>query len=74
MATSATTIAAGTGTPVCHAAPVTPDHPSPSTAAPGLPPWRSTTEAAEYGSRLLTGPTLTLRASSEADLALVEQW
>ena len=71
MATSATTIAAGRARAVCHAPPVTADPPR-EHGAPA--PWQSSTQAAEYGRRLLTGPAVAFRASSEADLAQLEQW
>ena len=61
------TIAAGAVGPVCHAAAVTSD-------APEQPAWQRSDDAAAYGSRVLTGPTLTLGASTEAHLALIERW
>jgi len=36
--------------------------------------WEQTAEASEYGTRLLTGPTLQLRPTTEADLPLLESW
>ena len=36
--------------------------------------WDRAADAAEYGTRLLTGPTLHLRPTTEADLPLLESW
>ena len=36
--------------------------------------WERAADAAEYGTRLLTGPTLRLRATTESDLPLLGSW